>query len=152
MASPSAGREKLLRWYAKQDEVLQLRIRLLACQVAELKGTSTGQELPGACRGAREDRATFDFIADSLVKPLLSCRAREAVTNLSAPGRRRRQGRRRRRRCAQRGRGTTVGPRNAATNYSCIQRVLEHYPIAHVCREKESFDRGYKQRINAQKR
>ena len=91
MTSPSAGREKLLRWYAKQDEVLQLRIRLLACQVAELKGTSTGQELPGACRGAREDRATFDFIADSLVKPLLSCRAREAVTNLSAPGRRRSQ-------------------------------------------------------------
>ena len=59
MTSPSAGREKLLRWYAKQDEVLQLRIRLLACQVAELKGTSTGQELPGACRGAREGDVRF---------------------------------------------------------------------------------------------
>ena len=58
-----------LAWYARQDAALQMRIRMLACFVADLHGTDRSRELPGACRGARRDRATFEEIVRCLVAP-----------------------------------------------------------------------------------
>ena len=51
-----------LAWYEKQDEALQTRIRMLACFTANLQKGDWRQLLPGACRGARDDRAMFDGI------------------------------------------------------------------------------------------
>ena len=58
-----------LAWYAQQDAALQMRIRMLACFVADLRGTDRSRELPGACRGARRNRATFEEIVRCLVAP-----------------------------------------------------------------------------------
>ena len=78
MPPPCAGREEW-RWYVKQDAALQMRIRMLACFVADLKGTEMSQELPGACSGARQDRTTFEDIVTLLVTP--SLRVKEATAN-----------------------------------------------------------------------
>ena len=68
-----------LAWYEQQDEALQTRIRMLACFTADLQGGDWRQLLPGACRGARDDRAMFDGIVDMLVAPLLSERMQKEV-------------------------------------------------------------------------
>ncbi len=58
-----------LAWYAQQGAALQMRVRMLACFVASLHGTDVSQELPGACRGARQERDTFEDIVRWLVAP-----------------------------------------------------------------------------------
>ena len=70
-----------LAWYEKQDEALQTRIRMLACFIA--KKDDWRQLLPGACRGARDDRIIFDAIADMLIAPLLGERMRQTVMRSS---------------------------------------------------------------------
>ena len=80
----------LLAWYENQDEALQTRIRMLACFTADLQGGDWGQLLPGACSGARDDRAIFDATVDMLIAPLLSERmqkeVRRSLADVSAPG------------------------------------------------------------------
>ena len=58
-----------LAWYEKQDEALQTRIHMLACFTANLEKGDWRQLLPGACRGARDDRIIFDAIVDMLIAP-----------------------------------------------------------------------------------
>ena len=72
-----------LAWYEKQDEALQTRIRMLACFTANLQKGDWRQLLPGACRGARDDRIIFDAIADMLIAPLLGERVRQTVMRSS---------------------------------------------------------------------
>ena len=72
-----------LAWYEKQDEALQTRIRMLACFTANLQKRDWRQLLPGACRGARDDRIIFDAIADTLIAPLLGERMRQTVMRSS---------------------------------------------------------------------
>ena len=68
-----------LAWYEQQDEALQTRIRMLACFTADLQGGDWRQLLPGASKGAREDRAIFDDTVEMLVGPLLSERMQKEV-------------------------------------------------------------------------
>ena len=72
-----------LAWYEKQDEAFQTRIRMLACFTANLQKGDWRQLLPGACRGARDDRIIFDAIADMLIAPLLGERMRQTVMRSS---------------------------------------------------------------------
>ena len=83
-----------LAWYAQQDAALQMRIRMLACFVADLHGTDRSRELPGACRGARRDRATFEEIVvawwrRALAPPVVF---RTARRSRRSPGKLRRSG------------------------------------------------------------
>ena len=68
-----------LEWYREQDEALQGRIEVLACFVADLHWVSMRRTLPGACRGARDDRNMFDRIVDQILAPLLSERMQRVV-------------------------------------------------------------------------
>ena len=68
-----------LQWYEQQDEALQTRIRMLARFTATLKGADWRCFLPGASKGARDDRVMFDQIVDQLIAPLLSKRMQGAV-------------------------------------------------------------------------
>lgn len=68
-----------LAWFEQQDEALQTRIRMLACFTADLQGSDWRKLLPGASKGARDDRAMFDAIADKLIAPLLSKRMQTLV-------------------------------------------------------------------------
>ena len=79
MNLPSAMGCEALAWNEQQNEALQTRIRMLACFTADLQGGYWRQLLPGASRGARFDRATFDQIVDMLVAPLLSQRMQTEV-------------------------------------------------------------------------
>ena len=72
-----------LAWYEKQDEALQTRIHMLACFTANLEKGDWRQLLPGACRGARDDRIIFDASADMLIAPLLGERMRQTVMRSS---------------------------------------------------------------------
>ena len=65
--------------YEQQDEGLQTRIRMLACFTADLQGSDWRQLLPGASRGARDDRSMFDGIVNMVVAPLLSQRMQTEV-------------------------------------------------------------------------
>ena len=58
-----------LAWYQEQDEALQTQIRMLACFTADLQAVEWRSALPGACRGARDDRAIFEQIVAQLVAP-----------------------------------------------------------------------------------
>ena len=60
-----------LAWYDRQDDALRARIRMLAHFTANLQGLEWRCALPGACKGAREDRAMFEQIVDQLVAPHL---------------------------------------------------------------------------------
>ena len=42
---------------------------MLACFTADLQGMEWRSALPGACRGARDDRAIFEQIVAQLVAP-----------------------------------------------------------------------------------
>ena len=69
-----------LVWYQEHDEALQTRIRMLACFTADLRGMEWQGALPGACRGARDDRAIFEQIVAQLVAPHFSERAQGLVS------------------------------------------------------------------------
>ena len=51
--------------------------------IANLQKGDWRQLLPGACRGARDDRIIFDAIADMLIAPLLGERMRQTVMRSS---------------------------------------------------------------------
>ena len=60
--------------------------RVSLCLLASLQIYKKGdwrQLLPGACRGARDDRIMFDAIADMLIAPLLGERMRQTVMRSS---------------------------------------------------------------------
>ena len=61
-----------LAWYQEQDEALQTRIQMLACFTADLQGRDWRSAFPGACKGARDDRAMFEQIVAQLVVPHFS--------------------------------------------------------------------------------
>ena len=69
-----------LAWYQEQDEALQTRIRMLACFTADLRGMEWQGALPGACRGARDDRAIFEQIVAQLVAPHFSERTQGVLS------------------------------------------------------------------------
>ena len=69
-----------LAWCEQQDEALQTRIRMLACFAANLQGPDWRRDLPGACKGARDDPDMFDRIVDHILAPLLSERMQQAVS------------------------------------------------------------------------
>ena len=68
-----------LKWYGEQDEALRRRIRVLARFVADLNCVPMHRILPGACRGARDDREMFDLIVDQILAPFLSERTQRVV-------------------------------------------------------------------------
>ena len=76
-----------LAWYEQQHEGLQTRIRMLARFTADLQDADWRCFLPGASRGARDDRVMFDQIVDQLIAPLLSKRMQGAVRNSWDDGR-----------------------------------------------------------------